>query len=83
MTGLPLFTNWKNDSYNSILVIINRLTKIVYYKPVKIITKTLRLAEIIIDRIVQYHGLSDSIINVHKALLTSNFWLLFYYKSWS
>ena len=29
---LPIFTDWKDISYNSILVIINRLTKIVYSK---------------------------------------------------
>ena len=35
VTGLPLSADWKGDSYNSILVIVDRLTKIVYYEPVR------------------------------------------------
>ena len=34
--GLPISTDWKGDSYNSILVIIDWLTKIVHYEPVKV-----------------------------------------------
>ena len=49
---LPISTNWKGDSYNFILVIIDWLTKIVYYKLVRIIIDTLRLAEVILDVIV-------------------------------
>ncbi len=34
VTGLPISANWKGDSYDSILVIVDRLTKMVYYVPV-------------------------------------------------
>ena len=30
VTGLPVSTDWKGESYNSILVIVNRLTKMVH-----------------------------------------------------
>ena len=30
VTGLPISTNWKGDSYISLLVIVDRLTKMVY-----------------------------------------------------
>ena len=30
--GLPVSTDWKNKSYDSILVIVDRLTKKVNYK---------------------------------------------------
>ena len=63
MTGLPLFADWIGDSYNSILVIVNWLTKMVHYKPVKIIIDILGLAKVIINVVVQYHGLLDSIIS--------------------
>ena len=33
VTGLPIWTNWKGDNYDSILVIVDRLTKIVYNEP--------------------------------------------------
>ena len=38
--GLPISTDWKGDSYNSILVIVDRLTKMVHYKPVQITIHT-------------------------------------------
>ena len=36
VTGTPISTNWKGDSYDSILVIVDWLTKMVQYKLVKI-----------------------------------------------
>ncbi len=35
MTFLIL-SDWKGDSYVSILVIVDQLTKMIYYKPVKV-----------------------------------------------
>ena len=79
MTGLSLSIDWKSDSYDSILVIVNCLTKMVYYEPVKITIDTPRLAEVIIDVVVQYHGLSNSFISDRRALFTFKFWSLLYY----
>ena len=62
VTGLPISINWKRDSYDSILVIVDRLTKRVHYKPVKITIDAPGLAEVIIDVIVYHHGLLDSIV---------------------
>ena len=74
MTGLPLYADWKGDSYNSILVIIDRLTKMVHYEPVKVIINIPGLAEVIIDVVVRHHGLPDSIISDREAIFTSKFW---------
>ena len=63
VTGLPVSTNWKCETYDSILVIIERLTKIVHYIPVKVTINALSLAEVIIDVIVRHHGLSDFIVS--------------------
>ena len=52
VTGLPISNNSKKDSYDSILVIIDWLTKMVYYKLVKITLNIPGLAEVIIDVIV-------------------------------
>ena len=57
VTGLPLFADWKGDSYDSILVIVNRLTKMVHYKPVKVTIGAPGPAEVIIGMVVQHHGL--------------------------
>ena len=74
VTGLPVSTNWKGKSYNSILVIVNRLTKMVHYEQVKIIIDAPGLAEVIFDVIVQHHGLLDSIVSNRGLLFTSKFW---------
>ena len=62
VTGLPISTDWKGDSYDSILVIVDRLTKMVHYEPVKITIDAPGLAEVIIDVVVRHHGLPDSIV---------------------
>ena len=36
ITGLPILTDWKRDSDDSIFVIIDWLTKMVYYKLFKV-----------------------------------------------
>ena len=52
VTGLSISTDWKGDSYNSILVIVDRLTKMVHYEPVKVTIDAPGLAEVILDVVV-------------------------------
>ena len=52
VTGLPLSSDWKGDSYDSILVIVDRLTKMVHYKPVKVTIDAPGLVKVIIDVVV-------------------------------
>ncbi len=47
VTSLPILVKWKSDSYNSILVIVNRLMKIVNYELVKVTIDAPGLAEVI------------------------------------
>ena len=49
VTGLPISTNWKGESYDSILVIVDRLTKMVHYEPVKVTINASGLAEVILN----------------------------------
>ena len=60
--GLPILTDWKGDSYDSILVIIDWFTKMVYYEPVKITINAPSLAEVIINVVVRHHSLLDLIV---------------------
>ena len=69
VTGLPILTDWKGNNYNSILVIVNWLIKMVHYKPVKVT----------INVIVKYHGLLDSIVTDRGLFFTSKFWSLLCY----
>ena len=52
VTGLPLSSDWKGNSYDSILVIVDQLTKMVHYELVKVTIDAPGLAEVIIDVIV-------------------------------
>lgn len=60
--GLLVSTNWKSESYNLIPVIINYLTKMIYYKPVKITIDVPGLVEVIINMVVRYYWVLDSIV---------------------
>ena len=74
VTGLLVSTNWKDESYDSILVIIDRPTKIVHYESVKITIDAPRLAEFILNVVVWYHGFLNSIISDRGLLFTFKFW---------
>ena len=74
VTGLPVSIDWKGDSYKSILVIVDRFTKMIHYEPVKITLDAPGLAEVIIDVVVRHHGLPDSIVTDRGSLFTSKFW---------
>ena len=79
VTGLPVSTDCKGETYDSILVIVDWLTKMIYYKPVKVIFNAPGLAEVILNMIVRHHGLPDSIVTNIGSLFTSKFWSLLYY----
>ena len=79
VTGLPILTDRKADSYDSIFIIVDRLMKIVYYKPVKVTIDNSSLAKIIIDMVMRRHGFLNSIVTNWGSLLTSKFWSLLCY----
>ena len=79
VTGLPISTDWKGNSYDSILVIIDQLTKMVHYKPVKVTIDAAGPAEVIIDVVVEYYGLPNLIVIDRGSLFTSKFWSLLCY----
>ncbi len=74
VTGLPVSTNRKGETYDIILVIVNNLTKMVYYEAVKVTINAPGLAEVIIELIGRHHGLSDSIVSDRGLVFTSKFW---------
>lgn len=59
--GLPKSKDWQKIEYNLILVIVDRLIKMVYYKPVLITLDAKQLAELLIETLIKYHGLVNSI----------------------
>ena len=51
----------------------------VYYKPIKVTIDTLDLAKVIINIVIQYHGIPESIMTDQSILFTSKFWFLLCY----
>lgn len=52
VTDLSVLTNYKDESYNSILVIVDHLTKMVHYEPIKVTINVPDSAKVIIDLVV-------------------------------
>ncbi len=79
VTGLTISGDWKGDSYDSILVIVDQLTKMIHYEPVKVTINAPSLAEVIIDVVIRHHGVLESIVTDRGLLFTSKFWSLLCY----
>ena len=79
VTGLPQSADWRGDGYDLILVIVNQLMKMVYYKPVQTTITTLALTKVILNVVVQYHGLPDSIVSNRGSVFTSKSCSSLYY----
>ena len=79
ITSLLISIDWKGDNHNLIFIIINQLTKIVYYKSVKVTINTFGLAEVIVNVIVRYYGLTNSIVTNRELLFTLKFCSLLCY----
>ncbi len=62
VTGLLISADWKGDSYDSILVIIDLLTKMIYHVLVKVSIDILGLAEMIINMVVCHYRVPESIV---------------------
>lgn len=60
--GLLLLIDWKRNSYDAILIIVNWLTKTIYYESVKILIDAAGLAEIGINMVVKHHSLPELIL---------------------
>jgi hypothetical protein len=68
--GLPR----TQSGYDSIWVIVDRLTKVAQFTPVKTTYSRLRLAELYMSRIVCLHGVPKKIVSNRGTQFTSKFW---------
>lgn len=68
-----IWKNWKKNNYNSILVIINLLFKMIYYEPVKRTINIISSEKIIINLIITNYDLSNFIISNKNTFFTSKF----------
>lgn len=72
---IPLYIliNYKNKINNFIFIILNLITNKVYFEPVKITIKIFGLRKIILDAIILYFSLLNSIITNQVILFTTKF----------
>ena len=69
----------KSNDYNLILVIINWLIKIIYYKLVKFTINSLGLVNVIINKMIRHYDILNSIIINKNLFFILKFWLLLCY----
>ena len=70
ITGLPR----THSGYDSIWVVVDRLTKVAHFIPVKTTYTSAKLAKIYMTKIVCLHGVPRSIVSDRGTQFTSKFW---------
>ena len=68
--GLPM--TWRQ--HDSIMVVVDKLTKVTHFIPVKSMHKTDDIAKIFMKEIFKLHGLPKAIVSSRDIKFTSNFW---------
>ena len=63
-----------NRKHDSIMVVVDKLTKAAHFVPVKSTHKAANIAEIYMREIARLHGIPKSIISDRDSKFTSNFW---------
>jgi transposase InsO family protein len=72
ITDLPIVR-----AKNSILVVVDRLTKMAHFTPRSKSITTEETAQLILDRIVRLHGLPEEIVSDRGPQFASKFWRRF------
>lgn len=73
ITDLPP-SKRKDHVYNSVLVIVDRLTKMARYLPTNKTCNVADLADMFMDEIVAHFGFPNGIVLDHGSVFTSTFW---------
>ena len=73
ITGLPK----SPKGHDAIWVIIDRLSKVAHFLPVRVDVTAAKLADLYTSRIVVRHGIPKKIISDRGSLFTSKFWTSF------
>jgi hypothetical protein len=70
IVGLPC----TRDGYDCIWVIVDRLTKVAHFIPVRTTYTSAKLAELCMSRIVCLHGVPKKIVSDRGTQFISRFW---------
>ena len=70
ITVLPRMTK----KHDSIMVVVDKLTKVAHFVPVNTMYTTINIAEIFMKEIAKLHGIPRTIVLDRDTKFTSNFW---------
>ena len=70
ITQLPKSKN----GYDSIVVFVDKLSKMVHYAPTTTTVDAVELAKVFISNVVRLHGIPESIVSDRDTRFTSKFW---------
>jgi hypothetical protein len=70
IVGLPR----SSRGYNSISIIVDRLTKSAHFIPVAVTYRVGQYVELYISHIVRYHGIPKTIISDKGSIFVARFW---------
>ena len=79
VTNLLINRDWNEIKYDSILMMIDRLTKMIHYISIIKIINVENLTEVFIKKVVRLHDFSLFIIINKESLFILNFWSTFCY----
>ena len=74
ITDLPPSKDTEGAAYDSILVIMDRYTKMALYIPTRKTVTAEELAQLFVHRVVRSYGIPRGIVSDRGAVFTSNFW---------
>jgi hypothetical protein len=63
-----------NNQHNSIMVVVDKLTKVGHFIPIKLTHKETNSIEVYIGEIARLHGIAKKIVSDRDPNFTSNFW---------
>jgi hypothetical protein len=63
-----------NKQHDSIMMVVNKLTKVTHFIPVKLTHKATNIDDISMREIARLHGIPKTIVSVKDPKFTSNFW---------
>jgi hypothetical protein len=70
ITGLPII----GKQHDSIMLVVDKLTKFAHFIPLKITHKATYFADIFIKEVARLHGITKTIVSDRVPKFTSNFW---------